>query len=470
MTDQLGRVLAFALTPGHRGDAPVAQPLLDTLPPSDLLLADTAYDSDRLRQFLSARSTTPVIPNNPTRKRVHPFDRIAYRARNAIERTVGGSRIGAIDQEIACDQWVTTRPGLPDAQTYGETLLKAVRLFGRPGMYSPVYAAMAPGKRALAGRLRRLGQHRPAGRFAPILILVLAAAALALGPLFGGAEPAYTPASPSPAARSGAARAPGTARPSLSPASASSSARPQVTIEAKFIETSGDVELGGLGDAGSSSHDSAAASTVYSAADLQKLMVHLNGEKGVDLLSAPRVTTQSGQRAKIEVIRKFWFATAFEPTHMSGGRSVPATPTNFANRNVGVTLDVTPFVASDNTIDLELAPSVVDFVGFINYGAGKPGREQDSDALDDVMRSHPLSETDQMLNQPVFDTRRITSMGNIHSGQTLMLGAFTRQDVQVVTDTDSSAHRTRIERKIEHRLFIFVTARILDSKTAAAGM
>jgi putative transposase len=28
-----------------------------------------------------------VIPNHPTRKRRHPFDRTAYRLRNLIERT-----------------------------------------------------------------------------------------------------------------------------------------------------------------------------------------------------------------------------------------------------------------------------------------------------------------------------------------------------------------------------------------------
>jgi putative transposase len=28
----------------------------------------------------------PVIPNNPTRKRRHPFDPIAYQRRNLIER------------------------------------------------------------------------------------------------------------------------------------------------------------------------------------------------------------------------------------------------------------------------------------------------------------------------------------------------------------------------------------------------
>lgn len=53
----------------------------------ELCLADAAYDSDALRALLIAAGTTPVIPNNPTRKRHHPFDRVAYRLRNAVERT-----------------------------------------------------------------------------------------------------------------------------------------------------------------------------------------------------------------------------------------------------------------------------------------------------------------------------------------------------------------------------------------------
>ena len=50
-------------------------------------LADAAYDSDAIRKALSLRGTIPVIPNNPTRKRAHAFDRRAYRMRNVIERT-----------------------------------------------------------------------------------------------------------------------------------------------------------------------------------------------------------------------------------------------------------------------------------------------------------------------------------------------------------------------------------------------
>ena len=60
--------------------------LLSPLPAARLCIADTAYDSNGLRRFLIARGTTPVIPNNPTRKHFHPFDAQAYKQRNRVER------------------------------------------------------------------------------------------------------------------------------------------------------------------------------------------------------------------------------------------------------------------------------------------------------------------------------------------------------------------------------------------------
>jgi putative transposase len=74
------------VTPGHLGDVRVATALISGVPPGACLAADTAYDSDGLRRFLLERGTVPVIPNNPTRKRHHPFDETAYRQRNLIER------------------------------------------------------------------------------------------------------------------------------------------------------------------------------------------------------------------------------------------------------------------------------------------------------------------------------------------------------------------------------------------------
>ena len=85
MTDGLGRIIAFTLTPGQPGAARAALSLLGPLPAAERCLADGGYDSDGLRQFLLDRGTVPVIPN-PTRKRHHSFDQTACCARNLIQR------------------------------------------------------------------------------------------------------------------------------------------------------------------------------------------------------------------------------------------------------------------------------------------------------------------------------------------------------------------------------------------------
>jgi putative transposase len=50
------------------------------------VISGMAHDRDALRRFLIERGTAPVIPNNPTRKQLYPFDRDAQRGRNRIER------------------------------------------------------------------------------------------------------------------------------------------------------------------------------------------------------------------------------------------------------------------------------------------------------------------------------------------------------------------------------------------------
>jgi putative transposase len=55
----------------------VAPQLLDAVPAATLGVADAAHDSDALREQLRCQGTQDVIPNNPTRKRHHPFDATA---------------------------------------------------------------------------------------------------------------------------------------------------------------------------------------------------------------------------------------------------------------------------------------------------------------------------------------------------------------------------------------------------------
>ena len=60
--------------------------LLAIVPTPRYLIADRAYDAQRLRGWLSERGCQAVIPPNPTRKHPHGFDRTIYRKRNVIER------------------------------------------------------------------------------------------------------------------------------------------------------------------------------------------------------------------------------------------------------------------------------------------------------------------------------------------------------------------------------------------------
>lgn len=76
--------MRFALTAGHRGDAPQADALIEDLP-AEVVMADAAYDSDRIRRKIKDKGAQAVIPNNPSRAIRHPIDKHLYAQRHLIE-------------------------------------------------------------------------------------------------------------------------------------------------------------------------------------------------------------------------------------------------------------------------------------------------------------------------------------------------------------------------------------------------
>ena len=64
----------------------MAPELLAAAGPIKRLIADKAYDTNRLRSLLADAGTKVVIPSIARRKPLIPHDRKAYRARNLIER------------------------------------------------------------------------------------------------------------------------------------------------------------------------------------------------------------------------------------------------------------------------------------------------------------------------------------------------------------------------------------------------
>lgn len=86
MTDARGLPIALKLSPGQAHDGRSAADMLATLGAGQTLIADAAYDSDRLRDHLRNLGAHAVVKPIPRRTAPPPLDRAVYRRRNRIER------------------------------------------------------------------------------------------------------------------------------------------------------------------------------------------------------------------------------------------------------------------------------------------------------------------------------------------------------------------------------------------------
>jgi transposase len=85
IADLLGRPIVLHLTPGHHADIRVAADLIDRAGPFRRLLADRAYDADRLRRELREADVTPIIPGRRNRKTPIRYDKQRYKERWRVE-------------------------------------------------------------------------------------------------------------------------------------------------------------------------------------------------------------------------------------------------------------------------------------------------------------------------------------------------------------------------------------------------
>ncbi len=203
---------------------------------------------------------------------------------------------------------------------------------------------------------------------------------------------------------------------------------------------------------------------VFSNPQFQVVLRALNQKKGIDVLSAPKVTTKSGSSATVEIIREFRYPSEYEPPQIpqstgSGTQPItPATPTTFAMKPIGVRLEVEPTVGADNyTIDLRLLPEVSEFEGFINYGS--------------PIRNRGVVVTENVINYPVFSQRKVETQVSIYDGATVVLGGLIREDIQKVNDKTpllgdmplaGVLFRSQADQHIKRNLVIFVTATLMD--------
>ena len=86
LVDADGLPIALKITEGQAHDGRSADDMLDTLEEGDILLADTAYDSDERRATIEARGAFANIKPMARRKTTQVFSRYLYRSRNLVER------------------------------------------------------------------------------------------------------------------------------------------------------------------------------------------------------------------------------------------------------------------------------------------------------------------------------------------------------------------------------------------------
>ena len=201
----------------------------------------------------------------------------------------------------------------------------------------------------------------------------------------------------------------------------------------------------------------------------------LSRNSGADLLSAPKLTVISGEKASITVAQEFRYPESYGEIQsevgqssggsLSGGSAgvtiTAGTPQNFKTRNVGVELAVTPTVEDDDySISLDLNPRVTEFDGFVEYGGQSI-----------AISGGTTVNVPSGFFQPIFSVREMNTKVTVWDGATVVMGGLTREEVKKVNDKVpflgdipgvGRLFRSEGESNQKRNLLIFVTANLVS--------
>jgi beta-lactamase regulating signal transducer with metallopeptidase domain len=250
----------------------------------------------------------------------------------------------------------------------------------------------------------------------------------------------------------------------------------QVEIEAKFIETNDTVirrlrlkapKDGGRGIIMLDDVLRGRGTTkVLTEAEGKELSTAISTAAGTQILSTPRVVTRSGQRAVIEIIRECRYPGEWDSAWDEKTKKQIWKPKAFETRNTGVTLEVEPKVEADETIALNMAPQIVEFLGFKDIDTGKAVPTEDKEKslesgstsrMEQVLKPMPAygsSEYPAWRAVPIFSTRKVTVSPIVRSGEMYVCTDFPEMG-KVVPFKSPSASK---------RLIVLVTARLVSAE------
>lgn len=211
----------------------------------------------------------------------------------------------------------------------------------------------------------------------------------------------------------------------------------------------------------------------------------LEQRQGVNLMSAPKVTTLSARQAQMKAVRVRYIVTDLDLNQTSGGGGgtavggvgttggggVGSTVQPLAEPfELGPVLDVIPYVSADGyTIQMTIIPTVKDFEGYDLENARLfQSQAQSVGGGGGAGVGNPLS---QITPLPIFRLRQVVTSAIVWDGQTVVLGGLlldettkTKDKVPFLGDMPFLGRLFRSESTQGKKtsLVIFVTPTIID--------
>ena len=209
----------------------------------------------------------------------------------------------------------------------------------------------------------------------------------------------------------------------------------------------------------------------------------LEQRQGVDLLSAPKITTLSARQAQIKVVDVKYIVTDLNLNQTSsggiggggiggaiggGGGAIGSTIQPITEAvELGPVLDVVPYVSADGyTVQMTIIPTLKEFVGY-DLDTAKLFQAQ-AQSVGGGGAGNPLTTTTPL---PQFRLRQVITTAIVWDGQTVVLGGLisenvtkTKDKVPLLGDLPLVGRLFRSESSMTSKknLLIFVTPTIID--------
>ncbi|MEN8255550.1 MAG: hypothetical protein ABFR33_08780 [Verrucomicrobiota bacterium] len=211
------------------------------------------------------------------------------------------------------------------------------------------------------------------------------------------------------------------------------------------------------------------ATMMFGNGDIDIKISAMEQEGTADVLSAPKVTTKSGAEAMIRVAETHRYPQDYDAE--TGQNTAPVVKAqDWEDFDMGVSLKVTPVVDSEHgTIDLELHPEILEFIGNDLYLVGYNSYSASWGSLFKQIGDG----SDLKVLMPAFKRRSVETNVTVADGGTIVLGGLIdertetfRDQVPILGDIPylGRLFRTEGSRSAKRNLTIFVKASLVDDR------